>query len=196
MTQAEYNNPPIIIVSGLPCSGTSMMMKMLAAGGIELLTDRIRQADDNNPEGYFEFEQVKKMKEGEFDWIDSAGGKAVKVIATLVTYLPDKHHYKIIFIRRNMAEILASQRRMLSRMGKPDDKVSDEKMTEIFEKHLRSIEAWLAEQQNIETLYVNYNEMIASPMEPVRKITEFLGGYMDGDAMVKVINKDLYRERK
>lgn len=190
------NKQPIIIVSGLPRSGTSMMMKMLSAGGVEILTDKIRAADENNPEGYYEFELVKKLKDGEFDWIDEAVGKAVKVIAALVAHLPGEYEYKVIFMRRNMREILASQKKMLGRLGKSDDDVSDGTMAKIFENHLRSIESWLSKQANIQTLYVNYNRMIEDPDEPVQQVNRFLGGYLDVDAMMGVINKDLYRERK
>jgi plasmid maintenance system antidote protein VapI len=187
---------PIIIVSGLPRSGTSMMMKMLAAGGIEVLTDRIREADENNPEGYFEFEAVKKLKEGQFNWIDDSYGKAVKIIAALITYLPGDHHYKVIFMKRNMAEILSSQRKMLERMGKPDDNISDETLARIYENHMRSVESWLSTQANIDTIFVNYNEMLVNPEKPIAQIHEFLGRNLNLAAMAGVINKNLYRERK
>lgn len=187
---------PVIIVSGLPRSGTSMMMKMLAAGGIEVLTDHIREADENNPEGYFEFEQVKKLKDGEFDWLKDAGGKAVKVIAALVTLLPQDFHYKVIFMKRLMAEILASQKKMLARMGKGDDQISDETMAKVYENHLRSVEAWLSRQPNIDLLYIDYNEMIQRPEGQILRLNEFLGGHLNVEAMANVINPDLYRERK
>src|ERR671923_2816349 len=102
----------IIVVSGLPRSGTSMMMKMLAAGKIELFTDNLRVADEDNPEGYFEFERVKKLKDGDFAWLPGAQGKAVKVISALLEFLPSEFNYQVIFMRRRMSEILASQRKM------------------------------------------------------------------------------------
>ena len=186
----------IIIVSGLPRSGTSMMMKILAAGGIEILTDRLREADENNPEGYYEFEPVKKLRDGDFSWVEDAVGKAVKVIATLVNQLPVDYNYKIIFMKRNMSEILASQKKMLGRMGKSGDEVSDETMKKIFESHVNTVGKWLSKQSNIETLYVHYNEMIVEPTDPINQINDFLGGHLDTSSMASVINKDLYRERK
>jgi len=107
----------IIIVSGLPRSGTSMMMKMLEAAGLEILTDHLRAADDNNPKGYYEFERVKQLKAGDFDWLPQARGKVVKIISALLEYLPNQYEYKIIFMRRNMDEVLSSQRQMLMRDG-------------------------------------------------------------------------------
>src|SRR5215813_2579369 len=105
---------PIIVVSGLPRSGTSMMMKMLAAGGLPVLVDAIRAADDDNPNGYFEFEPVKQLADGQNEWLTEAGGKVVKIISALLEYLPKSYHYKIIFMERELKEILASQQKMLS----------------------------------------------------------------------------------
>ena len=116
----------VTVVSGLPRSGTSMMMKMIEAGGIAPLTDKIRRADDDNPKGYFEFERVKKMPDGDTAWVEDAQGKAVKVIAALLEYLPQEYTYKVLFMRRSMDEILASQKQMLIRSEKPTDEISDE----------------------------------------------------------------------
>jgi hypothetical protein len=107
----------IVVVSGLPRSGTSMMMKMLEAGGIPVLTDYEREADEDNPKGYFEFERVKNLKDGDDAWLPQAKGKVVKVIAALLTDLPSSYEYEVIFMRRAMPEILASQRQMLIRRG-------------------------------------------------------------------------------
>jgi len=99
---------PIIVVSGLPRSGTSMMMRMLEAAGIQPLTDHIRTADSDNLKGYYEFERVKKLKEGDVAWLSDAQGKAVKIIAALLIELPSNYEYHVLFMRRKMEEILAS----------------------------------------------------------------------------------------
>jgi len=144
----------IIIVSGLPRSGTSMMMRMLEAAGQEILTDNIRTANENNPNGYYEFQRVKGLKTGDYDWLIDARGKVVKVISALLEYLPNRYHYKVIFMRRDMGEVLSSQRQMLIRDGIADDKVSDSTLAELYGSHLQKIETWLGQQPNIETVSV------------------------------------------
>jgi hypothetical protein len=185
----------IIIVSGLPRSGTSMMMKMLNAGGMEVLTDNIRTPDENNPQGYIEYEQVKKLKDGEYDWVKEAQGKAVKVISALLEHLPSQHSYKVIFMRRNISEILASQKRMLIRRGEDTDKISDEKLEQVYREHIRNVETWLEQQENFDFISVSYNVLLENPQENLEKICKFLNIKLDAYAMLQVINKDLYRER-
>lgn len=185
----------IIIVSGLPRSGTSMMMKMLDAGGIPPLTDEIRAADTDNPRGYYEFERVKKLDKGDTAWLAEAQGKAVKVISMLLKHLPPDYTYRVIFMQRHLEETLASQKRMLNHRDKPTDMVSDEEMKTLFQKHLQQIEAWLAIQPNLSVLYVNYNELLADPTEHVQQINRFLGGQLDEDKMIEVIDPKLYRQR-
>jgi len=186
----------ITVVSGLPRSGTSMMMKMLEAGGVPPLTDAIRSADDDNPKGYFEFERVKKMDKGDVTWLPEAEGKVVKVISALLKYLPPDNEYRVIFQRRNMSEILASQRKMLVRRGEDANKMDDAKMAELFDKHLRSVEQWLAAQPNFSVLYVNYSDILADPLPHAWKINEFLGGGLVVEAMAGMVDPALYRNRK
>jgi hypothetical protein len=187
-------NEPIVVVSGLPRSGTSMMMSMLVAGGIPALTDAIRTADEDNPKGYFELEKVKELAKDNA-WLTEAGGRAVKIISALLKHLPTDYRYKIIFMRREMQEILASQRQMLLRRGEPTDKISDERMAEMFRKHLGEVESWLARQPNIEVIYANYNEMLAAPAASIETINQFLGGHLDTAAMMAVVDKTLHRQR-
>lgn len=184
----------ITVVSGLPRSGTSMMMKMLTAGGLEALTDNIRTADEDNPEGYFEFETVKKLRD-DHSWLPDARGKCVKIVSSFLKHLPQTFTYKIIFMRRNIEEVLASQQQMLVRRGEPTDTISDEKMRQTFERHLKDIESWLTAQPNISLLDLNYNEMIANPQPGVRMINDFLKVELDADRMVAVVNRNLYRNR-
>jgi LPS sulfotransferase NodH len=185
---------PVIIVSGLPRSGTSMMMSLLVAGGIAAITDSIRTADEDNPKGYFELEKVKELAEDHL-WLSDAGGKAVKIISALLKHLPRDYHYKIIFMHRDMKEVLASQRQMLIRRGEPADTISDERMAGMFRKHLLEVESWLAKQPNIEVLDVNYNQMLDAPARPIAAINDFLGGRLDTAAMSSVVDKTLHRQR-
>ncbi len=186
----------VIIVSGLPRSGTSMMMKMLEAGGQVILTDNLREADANNPKGYYEFERVKQMKDGDLAWLSEAVGRVVKIVTGLIMFLPSDYNYKIIFMRRDLNEILSSQKKMLGRLGKEDDNIPDDKMAKVYEEHLKEVRGWLIRQPNIETLYVNYNSMVKDPTEALTKINDFLGGGMDVPVMAGVVDKELYRERK
>jgi hypothetical protein len=186
----------ITVVSGLPRSGTSMMMKMLEAGGIPPITDNIRSADDDNPKGYYEFERVKKMTEGDKDWVPEALGKSVKVISALLEQLPAEYPYRVIFMRRKMDEILASQKQMLVRSNKPTDTVSDEKLAEMYVRHLAKVDAWLKAQPNVAVLYVDYNAMLISPQEHAEKVNDFLDEQLAVEKMVGVIDPSLYRQRK
>lgn len=185
----------ITVVSGLPRSGTSLMMSMLQAGGMDILIDNFRVADDNNPHGYFEFERVKKLKEGDVDWVKDARGKAVKIISALLEYLPSQYPYKIIFMRRNMNEILASQKQMLLDRNEVADQVSDEKMAELFSNHLSHVENWISSQPNIDVLHVNYNELLYRPENDIPRLSDFLGRSFDRLSMLEVIDKNLYRQR-
>jgi protein-L-isoaspartate O-methyltransferase len=185
----------ITIVSGLPRSGTSMMMAMLEAGGMQLLVDNIRTADEDNPKGYYEFERVKRIQHDQ-SWLEDARGKVVKIIPELLRQMPQDHTCKVIFMRRKMEEILASQRRMLIRRGEPADKVSDERMTELYRKHLRQAEDWIDEQPNIEVIYVSYNEILENPVEHARRINQFLGNTLNVENMVGVVDPTLYRQRR
>lgn len=185
----------IVIVSGLPRSGTSMMMKMLEAGGIPPLTDRLRTADDDNPKGYYEFERAKKLKDGDNAWLPDAQGKAVKVISALLTHLPPDYSYRVIFMVRAMPEILASQRKMLENRGEDPDKISDEEMTRLYEKHLSQVRSWMQNQPNLRYLDVNYNLLLQEPLPWVEQINQLLGNKLDIDPMMDVVDPSLYRQR-
>ncbi|WAC06425.1 MAG: sulfotransferase domain-containing protein [Thermodesulfobacteriota bacterium] len=185
----------ITVVSGLPRSGTSMMMQILKAGGMEVVTDEVRRADEDNPRGYFELEQVKKLKESSA-WLADCRGKAVKVISMLLFDLPSNHHYKIIFMQRPTEEMLASQRIMLERRGETKDGISDEHMAEKFEKHLKQVEHWIAQQKNMEVLYVPYNEVIKNPLLYSEKVNGFLGQDFNTKTMAEAVEETFYRQRK
>ncbi|MBE7528515.1 MAG: sulfotransferase family protein [Chloroflexi bacterium] len=189
-------NQPVIIVSGLPRSGTSMMMKMLAAGGIPPLTDQIRAADDDNPHGYYEFERVKQLDKGDTAWVAGAQGSAVKVISQLLRHLPADQEYRVIFMRRHMDEILASQKKMLVHRGEDPNRVSDEELIALFEKHLAQVTQWLDQQPNIKTLYLHYSDVLAAPRPAANQINAFLDGRLDTQAMATSVDPTLYRNRQ
>ena len=186
----------ITIVSGLPRSGTSMTMKMLEAGGFPILTDGMRTANEDNPNGYYEFERVKKLDKEDTTWLEEAQGKAVKVISALLKYLPPDYTYKVIFMQRRMVEILASQRQMLIRRSEPDQKISDAELMELFKKHLRSVRVWLAQQPNIKVIYISYNDLLTNPSKEVNTINQFLGNILDEARMAEVIDPTLYRQKQ
>src|SRR5512140_117429 len=184
----------VIVVSGLPRSGTSMMMKMLAEGGLPVLTDAVRSADEDNPNGYFELEVVKQLSDGRQDWLAGADHKLVKVISALLEHLPPEHHYKVLFMERQIPEILASQRKMLARRNETSA-VSDAEMEAQFREHLKAIKYWLARQPNMEVMYVDYNRMMADPDAYCPKIAAFIGLPLDVAKMRAVPNERLYRNR-
>jgi hypothetical protein len=193
---AKPKTPPIVVVSGLPRSGTSMMMKMLEAGGIPPVTDELRVADDDNPKGYYEFERVKQMDKGDVGWVSDAPGKVVKVISALLKHLPAEYNYQVIFLRRHMSEILASQRKMLIHRGEDPDKMDDAQMGMLFERHVQSVEQWLNGRPNFEVLYVHYSDVMADPLPEINRICRFLGRDMDVRAMAEVVDPQLYRNRE
>ncbi|MEE8424050.1 MAG: sulfotransferase family protein, partial [Thermodesulfobacteriota bacterium] len=166
------NKKIITVVSGLPRSGTSMMMKMLDAGGVEILSDGFREADEDNPKGYYEFEKVKELGK-DASWMGQAAGKAVKIISALLKHLPGEFSYRIIFMRRKMEEILKSQNQMLIRRGEPAGDVSDEEMEKLFNNHLQKVEDWLENQSNVEIKYIHYNEILNDPVPYCKDITRF-----------------------
>ena len=184
----------IFIVSGLPRSGTSMMMKMLDAGGLPPLIDNIRVADEDNPKGYYEFERVKQLQTDK-TWLPDAYGKVVKIISMLLQHLPDNHSYKVIFMLRNIDEILASQHKMLVRRGEATDKISDEQMTVMYNNHLEKLKTQLENKNNFDVLYVKYNEILESPGKHCTQINTFLDGILNQPEMLSVIDKNLYRQR-
>ena len=185
---------PIIVVSGLPRSGTSMMMKMLAEGGLSIVTDELRSADDDNPNGYFELETVKQMSTGNVEWLSNASGKVVKVISALLEYLPSHYFYKVIFMEREIREILASQRKMLARRNETSQ-VEDAEMEAQFRKHLSVVKPWLARQPHMEVLSISYNALMADPEPSCRRVIEFIHTPLALDRMVNVPSGELYRNR-
>lgn len=190
-----FQRRPVIVVSGLPRSGTSLMMQMLAAGGVPIISDHRRSADADNPKGYYEFERVKKLPEGDVAWLNDAPGKAVKIISALLKYLPPKYTYRILFMRREMSEILASQQQMLIRRQRAEQSPRDAEMAQHFAKHLGEVETWLAAQPNLSVFYIPHAELLASPAEQAQRITQFLELPLDVERMAQVPDQSLHRQR-
>jgi predicted AlkP superfamily phosphohydrolase/phosphomutase/tetratricopeptide (TPR) repeat protein len=182
----------VIVVSGLPRSGTSMMMQMIAAGGVQVLTDEQRASDHSNPKGYMEFEPVKGIHKDN-RWVGQATGKAIKVVAPLLHHLPDNFDYKIIFMVRDMDEVLISQQKML---GKPVHKDAlPLPLFMAFEKQLEKSKVWLDSQPYIKTLYINYTDAINSPEETAESIESFLNRELDVHKMASAVDGNLYRNK-
>ena len=189
--------PPnfITVVSGLPRSGTSMMMQALEAGGISPLTDDQRTADEDNPRGYYELERVKRIRNDD-SFLDKAEGKAVKLIHLLITRLPARHNFRVLFMQRDIDEVLASQSKMLERSGNKGASVAPDALKKIFTKQLAETITWLQQQPNIQLLEVDYKGMIDEPAGTIAGIDEFLGGEMNVEAMAAAIDPSLYRNRQ
>ncbi len=173
-----------------------MLMGMLAAGGLETVVDGIREADDDNPKGYHELELVKELdKGGDTSWLDDARGKCLKVISFLLQHLPSTHHYKIVFVRRSLQEVLASQRTMLERRGESGGDASDKEMAKMFAAHLTKTERQLAARPNCEVLYVDHRATLNTPREVAAQVSRFLGDRLDVEKMTAVVDQQLYRNR-
>jgi hypothetical protein len=184
----------IIIVSGLPRSGTSLVMQMLLAGGLPVLTDKVRKPDKANPKGYYEHEIVKDLQ-NQPEIIREATGKAVKVISHLLQYLPPEYSYKVIFTRRNLDEVLDSQEKLLAHLKKSGSAERDH-FKGIYLKHLNEVSKQLANRSNTDTLYLQYKEIITNPDSASQAIAQFLGQELDILQMQQVVDPVLYRNRR
>jgi LPS sulfotransferase NodH len=186
----------VTIVSGLPRSGTSMMMRMLAAGGMPLLTDDVRAADPDNPHGYFEYEPVKNTATDP-SWLDRAEGKAVKMVYKLLYDLPPDRRYRVVFTQRALKEVVASQNAMLGRLGRANEaaRFDVRSLVGTFAAEVAAIRSWLTAQPAFAVHFVNYNALLAEPAPAVAALVAFLGGGLDTVAMLAAIDPALYRQR-
>jgi hypothetical protein len=185
----------ITVVSGLPRSGTSLMMQMIVAGGIPALTDGLRTADENNPKGYYEWEPAKALKENP-DAIAAAEGKVVKIISALLKMLPASHEYRVVFMRRPLDEVVASQNKMLARLGREVPSTPQSTVFAAFEKHLNDIQRWLSMQPNLAVLYVDHTAVLECAREEAASIADFLGGGIDIERMAAQVERTLHREKR
>jgi hypothetical protein len=185
----------LTIVSGLPRSGTSMMMRMMETGGLPVMIDLIREADDDNPNGYYEFEAVKHTKEDP-TWLDDSDGKVVKMVYRLLYDLPEDRTYYVLFMGRHLDEVLASQRVMLERHGNGADGITDAQMRAMFQAEIDKFFKWIADRPCFKMIRVDYNNLLADPRAELTKVNEFLGGGLDVEAMAASVDPSLYRNRK
>jgi len=184
----------ITIVSGLPRSGTSMMMRLLEAGGLEALTDGRRKADSNNPRGYYELEKAKTIKT-DASWLGEAEGKAFKMVSMLLSDLPMDRKYKIIFMRRNLDEVLASQAVMLQHLGRDHNQPPDRRMKELFTAHLDQMERFLAATPALDVLHCDFGQVVNNPGAAARQVARHLGLNLNLERMAATIEPSLYRQR-
>jgi hypothetical protein len=186
---------PIVVVSGLPRSGTSMAMKMIEAGGIEAVSDGLREADIDNPKGYFEFEPVKDLaRSADKSWLRDARGKVVKIISHLLRELPPEHNYRVVFMNRHLDEVLASQQKMLTHRDE-ESHTEDERMKELFGDDLWRARYALRKRPWFESIELDYSGVVADPEAAARQINRFLGGALDVEKMAEAVDPDLYRNR-
>ena len=184
----------ITVVSGLPRSGTSLMMQMLVAGGMTPLSDGERTADPDNPRGYLEWERIKQLP-NDPGCIVEAEGKVVKVISRLLLSLPLGHEYRVIFMQRPLPEVLASQDQMLRRRGTFKENANPAAMAAAFEKHLREVYAWLDGKPYVKSIRVTYHDVLKQPEEVGRRIAEFLETPLNMQSMTQQVDGSLYRNR-
>lgn len=190
---SSADRPWITIVSGLPRSGTSMMMRMLEAGGIPALTDELRTPDDDNPNGYYEFEDVKSIEDYS-TWIDRAPGHSVKMVYSLLKHLPADREYRVLFMRRNVDEILQSQKKMLERKGITTD-IPDATMKALFERELRQFYSWIPTQSHLKLVNISYNDLLSNPEGTIDQVNRHFDETLDTEAMVQLVDPGLYRNR-
>lgn len=183
-----------MVVSGLPRSGTSMAMKMLEAGGLRVMTDGLRAADEDNPKGYYEDERVKDLhQEVDKAWLREARGKAIKIISFLLKSLPPDNNYKVLFVHRDLREIVASQNKMLVRRGEASD-TPDERAVALLEEQVREAR-FFWRRPHFEVLELHYKETLQNPRPQALRIAEFLAHPLDVEKMVQVVDVQLYRNR-
>jgi hypothetical protein len=182
----------IIVVSGLPRSGTSLMMQMLHAGGVPMLSDDVRAADIDNPRGYFEFEPAKRLK-SDASWLPAARGRAIKIISQLLYDLPLIERYRLIFMERPLDEIILSQDAMLKRNGRAT--VDQLVIKRGYEQHLAGVHRWIAVQERITRLDVKYSALLADPQGQATRVNEFLDNALAIEPMASAVDTSLYRNR-
>lgn len=182
----------IIIVSGLPRSGTSMMMQMLDNGGVPIMTDKERTPDENNPKGYLEFEKVKRLHIDQ-SWIHEAEGKAIKIVTPLLNYLPPEFNYKIIMMERELSEVITSQQKMLGKSVRPDTLPLP--LFTAFRKQQEKVDIWIDSQPQVKLLKINYSDVISDPLSQAERISNFLERELDIHNMAAVVDPTLYRNK-
>jgi predicted AlkP superfamily phosphohydrolase/phosphomutase/tetratricopeptide (TPR) repeat protein len=184
----------IILVSGLPRSGTSMMMQLLEAGGLPVFTDHLRSADENNRKGYYEHEAVKILHKNN-TWMKEAAGKTVKVVSHLLQSLPMRYKYKIVFMERALNEVITSQSKMLQQLGKLPQQATHYNLEQSYKDTNDKVKQWLEDKPNMDVLYVDYNETMQHPEQTIERLNQFFDGKLNCEKMLQVIDVNLYRTK-
>jgi predicted AlkP superfamily phosphohydrolase/phosphomutase/tetratricopeptide (TPR) repeat protein len=192
---AVERNQIITVVSGLPRSGTSLMMQLLVAAGRAALTDGKRGADPDNPLGYYEFAPVLDLAR-DSSWIPQARGKVVKIVAHLLSHLPRTEHYHVIFMERHLAEVIASQRAMLERQGRRGAELDEQKLAETYVAQLSRLRRQIADRPELRLWSVNYHELLTEPARLVPQLAEFLGAPFDVATATTAVRPDLRRQKR
>jgi hypothetical protein len=185
----------LTIVTGVPRSGTSLVMQMLAAGGHPIATDGVRAADADNPRGYFELEAARRLTR-DASWLPPLAGRALKLVHTLVPLLPSDLRYRVLLVRRRLDEVLDSQRVMLTRLDAAPDPEEDERLLPALAAQLARLEVWLGAQPGLPWLRIEHAELIAQPARVAQRMAGFLGGGLDADAMATCVEPALHRQRR
>ncbi len=185
----------ITVVSGLPRSGTSLMMQILDANGVTILTDHVRCADESNTRGYYEYEKVKSLMKDN-SWVGEAEGKAVKIIAQLIPSLPPNYSYDVIFMERDIDEIVSSQEKMLARSNARKSLMSRDILTKTFLQHAENTRRWICSQKNMRMVSVSFKDLITTTSVEIAKINSGLPMTLQTEMSVRVIHPELYREQK
>jgi hypothetical protein len=187
---SKYRKDQIVIVSGLPRSGTSLMMQMLNKGGLDVLTDDNRKSDTSNPKGYFEYDPVMSIHKDN-KWLNLAQNKSVKIVAPLLKFLDPKYRYKVIFMNRDLYEVVKSQQKMIGK----DPETLPTGLFESYKKHLNQVEGWKDREPGVELIYLEYNDLLNNTNEAISKVKSFIGMEMDSEAMANCVDKSLYRNK-
>lgn len=197
MTRRSADPPaaaPIIVVSGLPRSGTSLMMSLLEAAGVPVLQDDARPADESNPRGYYELAAVKRTA-SDPGWVDGAAGRAVKVIHRLLDALPRDRRYRVILMQRPIAEVVASQDRMLARLGEASGGIPAERLSAVLEAQLAEAKTLLEQEDCVEWIAVDYPRLVADPESECDRVIDFLGLDASAAVLARRVDPALHRER-
>lgn len=169
-------------------------MQMIHAGGVEAVTDGRRASDEDNPRGYFEFERVKQLR-NDRAWLDEAEGKVVKVIHLLLTELPDDRPYRVVFMQRDLGEVVRSQATMLARSGRAGGQLAPDRLMAVYSQQLAAVDAWLAARPNFQVLKVPYAQLVTEPASHAAAVNRFLGGTLDEARMRAAVDPSLHRNR-
>jgi hypothetical protein len=186
--------PPVYVVSGLPRSGTSMMMRMLAEGGAPILADGKRTADPDNPRGYYELEAVKGTAR-DASWVQGAGGRVVKAVSAILPHLPATHSYRVVFMRRTLDQVVRSQRAMLERLATTPPGEDELRARQALAEHVVEIETWLESARHMRVLGVSYERVLAQPAREIERVIRFLELELDAAAMVRAVEPHLQRQK-